>query len=195
MLEEILRNTAKLYFPYNVSELDEIDRYNNSIEHKNLCNLLVLFDKKHSYEGAFNDISEEFKRVNTEMIFHDVTNFNACDRSFNFQLTKMDGNHLHSICLNISVIIPNYTLYILDAVVDQSKTKWIEAPKENKKLEALYFQEIVKIKEFLQNKYKINEFPADLLDKKLPDISRGFIKFGDFTFFNAFFMDEFYTRL
>lgn len=195
MLEEILKNISKLYFPSQISELDEIDRYNNSIEHQNLCRVLTTFENKHRNERSYDDIIEDFKCINKKMVFHDVTNFNACDRSFNFQLTKLDGNNLHSICLNISIIIPYFTIYLLDTVVDESRTRWVEKPVENKFLESLYPDEIAKISELVEKSCKINKFPSELLKCKLPEINRGFIKFGDFTFFNAFFLDEYYTRL
>lgn len=195
MLIEILKNISNSNYPDNISELNELEKYNESCEHKNLCKTLTTFENIHRREGFLNKLIEEFKAVNSTMHFHDVTLFNSCDRAFNLQLTKMDGNHLHSICLNISVLCPYFTCYVLDTLVDLENVKWIERPYKNEELEIVYASEINKIIELTERKYGITKFPSELLLYKLPEISRGFIPFGEFTFFNAFFLDEYYTRL
>ncbi|WP_017497938.1 hypothetical protein [Flavobacterium sp. WG21] len=106
----------------------------------------------------------------------------------------MSGNRLHSICLNISVLSPYFTCYVLDTLVDLENVKWIKKPNKNEDLEIVYASEINKIVA-LTEKYGITKFPPELLSYRLPEISRGFIPFGEFTFFNAFFLDEYYTRL
>ncbi|CAC9974347.1 MULTISPECIES: hypothetical protein [Flavobacterium] len=195
MIIEILKNISNSNYPSNISELSELEKYNESYEHKNLCKTLIFFENKHRNEGCFTELIEDFKAINLNMNFHDATLFSSCDRAFNLQLTKMNDKNLHSICLNISVLCPYFTCYVLDAKVDLSLGKWIEKPYKNENLEVLYADEIHKINELVEKKYQISKFPTELLNYKLPQISRGFIPFGDFTFFNAFFLDEYYTRL
>lgn len=195
MLIEILKNISDSNYPDNISEINELEKYNGSSEHQNLCKILTFFENKHRNEESFNELVEEFKSINLTMHFHDATLFNSCDRAFNFQLTKMSENHLHSICLNISVLCPYYTCYVLDTIVDLEREIWIEKPYKNEGLESIYHSEIDKISTLLEKKYRITKFPLELLNYKLPLISRGFIPYGEFTFFNAFFLDEYYTRL
>lgn len=195
MLIEILKSISNSNYPDNISETNELEKYNESCEHKNLCKILTSFENMHRNEGGLNELIEEFKAINSTMYFHDVTLFNSGDRAFNLQLTKMSGNHLHSICLNISVLCPYFTYYVLDTLVDLEQIRWIERPRKNEELEILYATEINKIITLVEKKLRITKFPSELLSYKLPQISRGFIPFGEFTFFNAFFLDEYYTRL
>ncbi|MCD0475115.1 hypothetical protein LPB87_11995 [Flavobacterium sp. EDS] len=195
MLIEILKNISNSNYPDNISELNEVEKYNESCEHKNLCKTLTLFENMHRNEGYLNELIEEFKAINLTMHFHDATLFNSGDRAFNFQLTKMNGSHLHSICLNISILCPYFTYYVLDTLVDLEQVKWIGRPYKNEELEILYATEINKIIKLVEKKLRITKFPSELLTYKLPQISKGFIPFGEFTFFNAFFLDEYYTRL
>jgi hypothetical protein len=195
MLIEILKNISNSNYPDNIPELDEIDKYNASSEHKNLCKILTSFENMHRNEERFNEFIEDFKKINLTMHFHDATLFNACDRAFNLQLTTIVGDHLHSICLNISILTPHFTCYVLDTVVDIERLRWLVKPQKNEALEEIYANEINKIMTLAEKKLNITKFPSELLDYKLPQISRGFIPFGEFTFFNAFFLDEYYTRL
>lgn len=195
MLIEILKSISSSNYPDNISELNELEKYNKSSEHQNLCKILTSFENKHRNEGLFTEFMNEFKEINSTMHFHDVTSFNSCDRALNLQLTQMVGNHLHSICLNISVLVPYFTCYVLDGTLDLEQRIWINKPYKNEALEKSYVNEINKIITLVEKKYNITKFPSELLDYKLPQISRGFINFGDFTFFNAFFLDEYYTRL
>lgn len=195
MLIEILKNISNSNYPDNISELNELEKYNESCEHRNLCKILTSFENTHRNQGYINEFIKEFKAVNLTMHFHDATLFNSCDRAFNLQLTQMNGNHLHSICLNISVLCPFFTCYVLDTLVDLENVKWIKKPYKNEELENVYAIEIDKIIVLTERMFKITKFPIELLNYKLPKISRAFIPFGEFTFFNAFFLDEYYTRL
>ncbi|MNQ59395.1 hypothetical protein D3C85_736340 [compost metagenome] len=177
MLIEILKNISSSNYPDNISEISELEKYNASCEHQNLRKTLISFDNMHRNGACFSELINEFKAINLIMDYHDVTLFNSCDRAFNLQLTKMSGNHLHSICLNISILCPYFTCYVLDTLVDLEHLKFIGKPFKNEALEHIYINEINKITTLVEKKYKLTNFPKELLSYKLPNISRGFIPF------------------
>ncbi|WP_306352959.1 hypothetical protein [Flavobacterium sp. '19STA2R22 D10 B1'] len=195
MIETILSNIAKCYYPSRIEEIINMEEYNNTIESKNLRLVQNTFDHILRSKEQWEDYAVNFKNIRSDFNYHDVTLFSSGDRALNFQLTTMLGNKLHSICMNISILIPYYTYYVLEAEVDVDKLKWIKKPIIRKDLEALYSDEIEKMCILTENKFRFSKFPIELLDYKLPEINKSFIPFGDFTFFNAFFLDEYYTRL
>ncbi|TEB41090.1 hypothetical protein D0809_27300, partial [Flavobacterium circumlabens] len=77
MLIEILKSISNSNYPDNVSELNELTKYNESKEHQNLCKILTSFENMHRNEGMFNEFMNEFKEINLSMNFHDVTSFNS----------------------------------------------------------------------------------------------------------------------
>ena len=102
----------------------------------------------------------------------------------------------HSICINISVIIPFFHVHVLEL---KRKTdnfhKWDGVPDRKIFLEKnTYRGEIRQIKDFLVSKLCLKDFPEELIYKLVPGIFTEDISKEDFTYFNAFFQREYDTR-
>lgn len=115
----------------------------------------------------------------------------------NIQLVKdlFDQSRSHSICINISLLIPFYTIHVLEIKRSEDYRKRIDEPRRRKELEdGEYKGGIQRIKEYLHEEMNLNDFPEELIEKVIPDISFENSDFGCFTFYNTFFLNEFYTR-
>lgn len=117
---------------------------------------------------------------------------------FNFQLIK-DNHKLnisHSLCVNLSVVIPFFHLHVLELKRKENDfSKWDGFPVRKKNLEEeVYKLHIDAIKSFITSKLCLREFPDNLTNKVIPEIFTEDIRKGNFTYFKAFFQRDYYTR-
>ena len=195
MNEIVLRNLAYIYYPQNVDAVGEQEIYLNSSEFKNLNNVIASFKNDFSY-SKLDDYKEKISHLSEDIKFVDATLFDWLDRAYNFQLYKIINNKAYSLCINISVLIPFYTCYSLELEIDEKTGAWLGHPKENESVKENYFKkEVSELSKMTSDDLGISLFPKEIENKILKGISFQDIKEGDFTFFNAFFLNEKYMRL
>ena len=195
MNEIVLRNLAYIYYPQNVDAVGEQEIYFNSSEFKNLDNVIASFKNDFSY-SKLDDYKEKISHLSEDIKFVDATLFDWLDRAYNFQLYKIINNKAYSLCINISVLIPFYTCYSLELEIDEKTGAWLGHPKENESVKENYFKkEVSELSKMTSDDLGISLFPKEIENKILKGISFQDIKEGDFTFFNAFFLNEKYMRL
>lgn len=197
MIEEIFRNIAHLFYPKGICFDKEQLLYIKSEEYKRLLSILKTHENAISTEVE-RVVSELKKNLSLkELHIIDITNLHFHDRSTSIQVIKFDylHNKQFSICLNTSLLIPFYTIYVLEVAVDFKLKKWNSAPFRSREAENIIFsKEIYAIKAIIEN-VGYSQFPESILYNKIKNISFQDIKLGEATFFNAFFLNNYFTRL
>jgi|GEM_PF-6561396 len=201
MNKEYLTEVAYQYFPRGVNEISHLQDYITSPEFISLSN--KCNDAKISYEnGDFKPFYDEIKLLDTSKNFYDSTFFHLNDRAHNLQFAELRGTKYYSICLYISIIIPCFTLYVLETDISHALVEPVNflrpgyKPLRNKEMEKYYRPLTDQMIAVCRKYFDITEFPEQLIDTVVPDINYQTIPFGKFTFFNAFFHDNYsYFRL
>lgn len=191
--EFFLQKVTTIY-PEGISHFRDKEKYVSSKEYKRLLSLIsskeVFSDSKK--ESLINDL-----KIEQELEFRDFSLFSWNDRAHNIQ-TILKSENLISIvlCINISIIIPYYTIYTLKIERESiNKIKRKYSPIKDNSLLVEFSDLTLKIKQLFENRYKLKEFPDMLLKQTIGNISFQDIELGDFTFFNAFFLDTYsHTR-
>lgn len=197
MIIKILENIAYGFYPKHVMYKNNTDFYKTTHEYKKLTEVLNSIEKNY-----LNYTEEVLETIQKTALFHefykaDVTNLNLLDRCFNFQLVDFDyeKSKQYSICLNLSFLVPFYTIYVLEADVDFKQKKWTSYPSRNTDAEKLsYLPEITALRKIAEN---MNYYLLDekIQVQKIHNINFQNIESGDFNFFNAFFLNEYYTKI
>lgn len=191
MIKTIFKNIAYTYYPKEISNTDERDRYLKSIEFCRLFEITNYFYKNKDINANYIALMSEFKKHDFTKEIQDVSLLHWQDRALTFEVEFIENNKLIKICINISILIPYYVIYVLENEIQVNPYKWITLPKRNKKIEITkYSEHISLISSIVENITGFNLFPENLTDEILPDLSFKDIKMGNFTFFNAFFLDE-----
>lgn len=191
MIKTILKNIAYTYYPKEISNTDERDKYLKSIEFSRLFAITNNFHKNKNINANYIELMSEFKKYDFTNEIQDVSLLHWQDRALTFEVEYVEDTKLIKLCVNISLLIPYYIVYILENEIQMNPYKWITLPKRNKKLEITkYSEHITLISSIVEKITRFNLFPDDLTNVILPDLSFKDIRMGDFTFFNAFFLDE-----
>ncbi len=190
MIEYIFKNIAYLYYPRRICSINENEKYLNSDEFKRLTVILNEFNSIDCNNKSIELIEKEFTQSNILSNFQNMTSF-SFDRSLNYVVEIIESDKtLIKICVNISIIIPYYTIYILENKIELNPYKWITIPSRVKEKEKTHYKKYIdEISSILNKVISYNSFPEELIDKVIDDIAFQDSKFGDFTFFNAFFQD------
>lgn len=191
--EFFLQKISEIY-PKDISHFRDKENYISSQEYKKL---LSLISSRRTFPDSQKEklINELKIRKNTN--FSDFSLFSWNDRAHNIQtVLKSDGLISVILCVNISIIIPYYTIYTLKIEresINEMKRKYPPVIETNFLNE---FSELVNvIRLILENRYKLKKFPDEFLNQIIEDLSFQDIEIGNFTFFNAFFLDTYsHTR-
>ena len=187
---DILYDLVYSYYPKGISFRNEKELYASSPQFKLLQKRLNA--QSHYFKSIENLLFSTSKELNSEMIFRNSSRFSWFDRAYNFQYIKRTNNFLHCICVNISVLIPYYTVYAVEVKLKTNSPEWTNRPARNIKLEKSdYNQEVSLICSKIEQELKLRAFPSTDFDVIIPEISFQDIEAGDFTLFNAYFLDEF----
>lgn len=191
MLENILTNIAYSYYPKNICSFNEKDKYKNSLEFKKLQHILNSFYDDAKNLHALKLLEKEFSKNIKIHKIQDRTSL-SFDRCLSYELEIIENdNVLVRICLNISLIVPYYVIYILENKINIDPYKWLTLPIRNKKMEMnTYSSHINSISLIVEKKLNINLFPEKFLHIIIPDLSFQENSFNEFTYFNAFFLDN-----
>lgn len=191
MIETIFKNIAYLYYPKGISNIENREMYLSSIEYIRLTNII---DNFHNNTDKNNLLISKLKKHPLLHSIKDVTLLEWQDRALSFEMEIVkNGNKLVKICLNISLIIPYYIVYVLENEIKTNPYKWVTLPKRSEKLELTDYNDHLKlISRIVEEETKFSAFPKNISNIVLPDICFNDIKMGEFTFFNTFFIDKNY---
>lgn len=200
-MKERLQETAYQYFPKGISSIEQPGLYHSSKEFKSLSNVFIEnFEKQQ--RGEFDSFYDKLQDLDKTMHLHKYGLYIPNERAHNLQLADVKGNTLYSICLNISIIAPYYTIYILETDVERFTEKPVDFTVmkplntiRNKEMESVYDPLLKKIRELTEEAFQANFFPEELIYTIIPDINHNRIRFGEFTMFNAFFLDKYSARI
>ncbi len=201
MKEQYFFDQAYRFFPKNISFIDDKgninNKYLNSLESHRLseCRTAFFEDKK--------TIEKIKKAVNNLGEFRDISNLEMDDRSLTMQNSDFyfeNSLKFYPICVTISSILKNWHIYVLDIDIELNGigVSGYEWRKNNGLLELSringeinhFVNTLVKV---LERELGLPKFPDNIIHKIIPDISFGNLRFGQMTFFNAFFLDDFYA--
>ncbi|WP_034040589.1 hypothetical protein [Wocania ichthyoenteri] len=183
------------YYPRQIESGSH--QYHFSPEYIRLKKLIGNATKENLITKKLKRFLFDYIKKNKNLSVQDYTLFVSEDRCYNIQLINdnYEKNIMHSICINISLLIPYYTIHVLETKRSEDYKKRISNPKRKVELEEKNYKEIIhSIKEFLNTNLNLTPFPHRLLFKIIPDISFQNSGFKKFSFYNAFFLDDFYTR-
>ena len=189
------------YFPKGIDNFAEHERYGNSPEFKKLSDHCMSFFEKEQ-KGDFDNFYNSIASLNPVMNFHNATLFHWNDRCYNLQLAELVGDKHYSVCLNISTVIPYYLVYVLETTLIDTKNEpgSFGIPRmtelfRNIEKEAHYKDLMQNMSLVAETYFEVKPFSEELLQTVIPNIAFEPIKFGEFTFFNAFFLDKYHIRI
>lgn len=174
--------------------------YQNSKENLRLISLRDKnFDKDKNYANLLINLIQDKNKLE----LRDVSNIHMGDRAFNIQHSGFFCENklkYYPICFVFSALIPYYYYYIvdIDIYLKNEKRPITYGWKKNNGIIIDYnnhedFKDIIdSIKLVINEKTEYRIFPKEIIWEALPNLCNENINFGKFTFFNAFFMDDFY---
>lgn len=201
MTKEDFIKTAYQYFPRSIDSISQIQLYMISPEFVKLANLCSLMDDKQE-NGDFDGFYNKIKSIDTSRYFHVVQRFVSNDRCHNLQFAELKDNIQYSICLNVSTIIPYYTTYVVEWDIIEKLTEPVDffrmtskRPVKSTQIEKEHKQIMDKMAQMAESEFGVKPFPKELLNTVIPDITIETIGLANFTFFNAFFLDDYHVLL
>ena len=189
MIEEILKRLTYTYYPHNKCATENYLEYVKTEEFIRLTTLIEYYQNSSITKKFKDDLLIEFGKYDFLNDVKDVTVFSWLDRCLSFEISIFDNNNLIRICLNLSLLAPFYLLYVLKNEICYEPYKWLTIPIRDKGEEDIRHKELQIISSIIE-RLGYNKFPDSLINIVIPDVSFGEIQFGQFTFFNAFFLDE-----
>ncbi|WP_282159582.1 hypothetical protein [Ulvibacterium marinum] len=185
------------FYPQNISFEDESEKYVKTSEYSNLKNAINSHrNGKVSYELKMlkKEIEKHF-----ETTLEDCTVFEWNDRCYNWQIVlpkKWEGKKKYVLCLNLSILIDVYIIYVLEVEYDKILGKLKYLPRRNEDIELEVFQEEVKyLKAIVEKHTNRKEIQMSIGNMVIPNISFEEIPLGKLTYFNAFFLNRYETRI
>lgn len=185
ILEKILINIAKQYYPIGICSLKDYDKYVKSFEANNLReNLNKLFGNNIIRET----ISSKFKEYKQIQNMEDVS-AESFDRCYTYKIESVENNQLYQLKVYISLIVPFYAVEITKNEISLDPYRWITNPKRDIESENTIFNDQIKlVSKIIEKETSYKVFPESLKNKVISNMSYADIGLGDFTFFNAFFL-------
>jgi len=203
---EYFSKIAYKYYPKGIDYFDSNYKINsnyiNSYEN-------IKFEKlKSTNFGKSLNFGQELitliqKSSNKEIEFRDITNLHMGDKAFNIQNSSFFYKKklkYYPVCFVFSGIIPFYSYYIIDIDVDFNhplKLGSYNWKKNNGSLSNLEDNSEIlsltnEVRNIIEKDTDFKMFPMEILSDIIPDACNETKNFGSFSFFNAFFMDNYY---
>ncbi|MBT8245485.1 MAG: hypothetical protein HKP48_03085 [Winogradskyella sp.] len=185
ILEQVLTNIAKLYYPTGVCSLKDYDKYIKTFEAVNLHkNLNKLFENQIIRERILSKFREHKQIKNIQ----DVS-AKSFDRCYTYKSEFIEKNQLYQLIVHISLIVPFYNVEVTKNTISLEPYRWITIPNRDKESEnGVFKKQIELISKIIEKEISYKLFPEDLKNEILPNLSYGDIGIGNLTFFNAFFL-------
>lgn len=188
-MEKELKKIAYQYYPKGLSSFEDYDKYLQSKEFLNLSTVIDGISNK-SYKNSRRELLKKIKEFKNIQNIKDVTIDNL-DKCLSFEIEIIEGNNLMKICLNISMLIPYYFIYVLKNDIQlKPEYIWLNMPKRDFESEMKFVDEINLLGKIVEEVMSFNRFPEHLISVIIPEINYADIEVGEFTYFNAFFSDN-----
>ena len=191
MIQIILENIAKSFYPVGIDPITNYEDYIRSKEYNNLINC-----KKEIFSIIENSNLEIelLKMFKSNVLLADIENVTQepIDRSMTFRIESVEEKILYQLCVKISVIVPYYTVYALRNSIEFDPYRWVDLPlRDNYSEKEKFSKQILIISEIVENRLCFNKFPEYLLNKEIENLGYSDIRLGKLTFFNAFFTEDY----
>lgn len=186
MKNKIYENIATIYYPQNIDCIIEKEKYIRSSEYNKLLELSNYYKNNNEIDL----ILKSFKK--SKLDFIDVSLLDWQDRCFTLEMNLQNNNKNYKLAIYISYIIPFYLINFFENEIDITTKEWLSFPERNLDLLNTEYLDIKKkICQIIEKEFNYFEFPNNLLDEKILNLSFQDIRFGQFTFYNAFFKNDF----
>lgn len=172
-------------------------KYSESFENKKLTKLL---------SNRNSNFCDEFiKEINSKYKYslRDISNLHMGDRCFNLQFSDFFFKNklkYYPVCFSFSLILPLYYVYIIDIDISFDKPiqlgtyNWVANNGLLKKndISIDLMTVISQIEKYIIKHTDYKKISNSLAERIIPDISNEYIKMGNFTVFNALFLDDYF---
>lgn len=191
MILTLLKNTAYTYFPRGVCSINERQKYLDSEEYKRLYhNSTTVFDDE-EFKNSYDRLITEFKKHTQFKAINDVSVLQWQDRCLSFEIDYVEENILSKICIRISLLVPYYLIYVTENEIEINPYSWKTLPVRNiTKEQTIYKDHIDLLFEIINNVTGFIAFPEEYADIIITDLCFNDVKMGNFTLYNAFFLDD-----
>lgn len=190
MVEKILKNIFYTYYPRGIDNNQNKEAYLNSKEYKKLSETITCFN---NYKDSifYKNILIKINNLGFQNNISDSTLISWEDRCITLEIDFLNKNILSKICINKSLLIPFYTIYLLENEIETNPYRWKTIPKRNRVVENSSFKEIINsLSSIIEKEIGFFKMQDSLLEIVIRDINFNDIEFGSFNFFNAFFLNE-----
>ena len=190
MIEVVLKSIATLYYPVGVSSLRNYDEYIKTVECRNLINRLNESFLITEESGIRKNLLNAFRKNQESEKIEDFT-LESFDKCLTFKIEVFEKDLFYQICVNISVLVPYYLVYVLKNGIELEPYQWTNLPERDEESEKNKFKNHLNlISDTVEKEINYNKFPDFLISDVMPNISSSDIELGGFTYFNAFFLNN-----
>ncbi len=185
MIKNILTNLAYLFYPRNICSVKDENNYLNSEEYRRLLVIIeqfrINFKEDTSFEKAFsNDLV--LKNI------QNLTLYDWQDRSFRYSITVIVADELYTFTIYLSFLVPFYVIKVEKNFIELIFTKeQVEEMKKETSDSRSILELQNEIASIIESISQYTQFPEELLEVILDDISFQDIYFSRFNLYNAFF--------
>ncbi len=184
MTNENLLKVVYNYFPKGIDCIKEKKIYVETKEYKRLSNHIKSFNNPYSKE--IDIFIEEIKNLNfPNFSFNDSSYFEWEDRCYTFEFCKEINGESFILRVYLSILKPYFTIKFFKINVENDRHIYNIISSKSFPEEKL----ILELKNILE-KHSYKEFDESLLSERIFDINFQDINMGEFTFFNAFFVNQ-----
>lgn len=192
MIIKILKDIAYTYFPKGICNIEQREIYLKSIEYQRLRTITSNFFNNDELKVCHDALFFEFSKHPLLSNIQDISLLHWDDRCLTFEIEIIEKNILSKIHLNISLLIPFYIIYILENKIQLEPYQWLTLPQLSSTKEMMYKEHIYSMSNIVEDITKYRPFPKELVNIIIPDLCFKDIRFGNFTLYNAFFLDNNY---
>lgn len=190
MIEIILRNLATTYYPKGLCAMNDNKTYVDTFEFKNLIEKLNYAFVSIRENQLNTQILNKLKSYDILKDIEEVT-LESLDRCISYKLSFFENDVLYQLCINLSVIVPYYYIYVLKNNFELEPYRWVNLPERDIESEEIKFNSYIElISSIIESKTLYNKFPSGLVKTVIPNINYADVELGNFTYFNAFFLDD-----
>lgn len=188
ILEEII-NIINSFYPSGLNAMDDYDKYIESIENKKLNETKFEVFQSKTRVNQVNNIIRDVKKRERLNNIEDITS-ESFDRCFSLKIDFKEEGNLHQLYIRLSVLAPLYVIYVVSNPIENDPYRWIDIPRRNKEYENSISEEIKFLQGIIEKQTSYSLVNETLLTNVLDDLSYEDIDFGNFTIFNALFLNE-----
>lgn len=170
------------FYPSNIDCVSQKELYMKSPQYKRLAKLIL--QNKVSYPMKVRNFISNFKELDG-FVYNDATNFDWLDRCYTFEFSKKIDDGYLLLRFHKSIIAPYYLILCFKIIENNNRQKYIPVSKNE-----FFNQNILNKLDVIAEEFHLNNFDETILKKTISNISFEDIPFGDFNFFNAFFLNQ-----